>query len=77
MGEPEASKIGLFTVADYAWNAAAYDSARSWDASLREFSRGDAKTLAALRWFAGAKLFHAPQLRPQGIRPRLIDGVKP
>ncbi|HEX4679313.1 MAG TPA: beta-N-acetylglucosaminidase domain-containing protein, partial [Gaiellaceae bacterium] len=54
MGEPEASKIGLFTVADYAWNAAAYDSARSWEASLREFSRGDAKTLAALRWFAGA-----------------------
>lgn len=53
MDQPESSKIGLFTMADYAWNSGAYNGARSWEASLREFSRGDAAALAALQSFAG------------------------
>jgi hyaluronoglucosaminidase len=68
MDQPESSKIGLFTMADYAWNSVAYKSSRSWDASLREFSRGDRATLNALRQFADANYstplsqLHAPVL---------------
>jgi hyaluronoglucosaminidase len=68
MDQPESSKIGLFTMADCAWNSVAYDSARSWGASLREFSRGDLATMNALRSFAGVNYStpvsqtHAPVL---------------
>lgn len=34
MQQGEASKIALFSVADYAWNQAAFDNHRSWEASL-------------------------------------------
>ncbi|TCN27510.1 beta-N-acetylglucosaminidase domain-containing protein [Mesobacillus foraminis] len=38
MNEAEASKIPLFTVADYTWNPEAYDPADSLKRSLKEFS---------------------------------------
>lgn len=34
MQQGELSKIALFSVADYAWNMAAFDNVRSWQASL-------------------------------------------
>jgi hyaluronoglucosaminidase len=37
MEEAEASKISLYTVADYTWNPEAYDPQKSWENSLREF----------------------------------------
>ncbi|WP_141546882.1 beta-N-acetylglucosaminidase domain-containing protein [Bacillus sp. AFS053548] len=41
MNEAEASKISLFTVADYTWNPEAYDPNASLEQSLKEFA-GDA-----------------------------------
>lgn len=38
MNEAEASKISLFTVADYTWNPEAYDPADSMKRSLKEFA---------------------------------------
>lgn len=35
MDKPEASKIGLFGVADYAWNPEAYDADRAWNDGIR------------------------------------------
>lgn len=49
MQQEEPSLISLFTIADYAWNAAAYDPQRSWTASLAEFGGPGA---AALRVYA-------------------------
>ncbi len=67
MFEPEASKIALFTVGDYAWNDAAYDPARSWAASLAELAGGDPVATAALEAFADANYASpsTPQQAPQ------------
>ncbi|WP_419998840.1 beta-N-acetylglucosaminidase domain-containing protein [Streptomyces boninensis] len=54
MVQPYASKLALYTVADYAWNDAAYDPAASYSAALREMSGDDRDTTAALRAFADA-----------------------
>ncbi len=37
MNEAEASKIPLYTIADYAWNPEAYNPKKSWEQSLKEF----------------------------------------
>ncbi|PLR95946.1 hypothetical protein CVD19_13065 [Bacillus sp. T33-2] len=37
MEEAEASKISLYTIADYTWNPEAYNPQESWENSLREF----------------------------------------
>ncbi|HET8589870.1 MAG TPA: beta-N-acetylglucosaminidase domain-containing protein [Nakamurella sp.] len=52
MIQPEASKIALFTVADYTWNPPAYDPHSSWEAGLTELSGGDPQARAALAAFA-------------------------
>jgi hyaluronoglucosaminidase len=52
MVQAEASRIPLFTFADYAWNTAAYDPDRSWAASLAELAGGDPTVTAALGAFA-------------------------
>ncbi|MEH7009826.1 beta-N-acetylglucosaminidase domain-containing protein [Neobacillus niacini] len=41
MNEAEASKIPLYTIADYTWNPAAYNPEASWERSIRSFG-GDA-----------------------------------
>ncbi|HEX6447778.1 MAG TPA: beta-N-acetylglucosaminidase domain-containing protein, partial [Streptosporangiales bacterium] len=41
MQQEEASLIPLFTIADFAWNAPAYDAQRSWRRSIAEFAGGD------------------------------------
>jgi hyaluronoglucosaminidase len=52
MIQPEASKIALFTVADYTWNPTGYDAERSWQAGLTELAGGDPQARAALAAFA-------------------------
>ncbi|MFE9816916.1 beta-N-acetylglucosaminidase domain-containing protein [Streptomyces sp. NBC_00236] len=52
MIQPYASKLSLYTVADYAWNDAAYDPRTSWGRGLGEYAGGDARTEQALRAFA-------------------------
>ncbi|MEV7402954.1 beta-N-acetylglucosaminidase domain-containing protein [Streptomyces sp. NPDC091267] len=52
MIQPYASKLSLYTVADYAWNDAAYDPRTSWGKGLKEYAGGDARTEQALRTFA-------------------------
>ncbi|MEU2130421.1 beta-N-acetylglucosaminidase domain-containing protein [Streptomyces sp. NPDC018352] len=52
MIQPYASKIALYTVADYAWNDAAYDPRTSWGEGLNEYAGGDPRTQKALRAFA-------------------------
>ncbi|TJZ54728.1 beta-N-acetylhexosaminidase [Streptomyces piniterrae] len=52
MIQPAASKIALYTVADYAWNDRAYDARASWGAAIEELAGGDARTVRALRAFA-------------------------
>ena len=52
MVQAEASRIPLFTMADYAWNGTAYDPERSWAASLAELSGGNPAVTAALVAFA-------------------------
>ncbi|MBT2368965.1 beta-N-acetylglucosaminidase domain-containing protein [Streptomyces sp. ISL-10] len=52
MIQPYASKIALFTVADYTWNDRAYDPRTSWLAALRWYAGGDGRTERALRAFA-------------------------
>ncbi|MFB8090630.1 beta-N-acetylglucosaminidase domain-containing protein [Streptomyces sp. NPDC055992] len=47
-----ASKLSLYTVADYAWNDAAYDPHASWGKGIEEYAGGDARTAKALRAFA-------------------------
>ncbi|KPI17752.1 40-residue YVTN family beta-propeller repeat protein [Actinobacteria bacterium OK074] len=52
MIQPEASKLALFTSADFAWNPDAYDARASFLASVRDLAGGDGQTAAALRVFA-------------------------
>jgi hyaluronoglucosaminidase len=47
MVQAEPSKLALATVADYAWNPAAYDPARSWAHALRTLGGEHAGALAA------------------------------
>ena len=45
MNEAEASKIPLFTIADYAWNPYSYDPEESWDRSIESFGGDEADSL--------------------------------
>ncbi|MFE7319012.1 beta-N-acetylglucosaminidase domain-containing protein [Streptomyces sp. NPDC057555] len=53
MEQPLASRIPLFTAADYAWNPRDYRPAQSWEAAIDDLAGGDAKARAALRALAG------------------------
>ena len=61
MQQGEASKLSLFSVADYAWNNNAFDNHRSWEAALKAVVSKDfapaLRTLAPyLRYFDGDAL---------------------
>ncbi|QKY69353.1 beta-N-acetylglucosaminidase domain-containing protein [Lentibacillus sp. CBA3610] len=45
MNEAEASKIPLYTIADYTWNPADYDPQQSWEHSIQAFGGDAADTL--------------------------------
>jgi hyaluronoglucosaminidase len=53
MRQPAASRIALFTVADYAWNPHAYDRTASWRAAIDDLAGSDPGARGALRALAG------------------------
>ncbi|MEU5715803.1 beta-N-acetylglucosaminidase domain-containing protein [Streptomyces sp. NPDC020403] len=53
MEQPAASRIPLFTAADFAWNPTGYRPQDSWRAATDELAGGDPATRAALRALAG------------------------
>ncbi|MFF9200661.1 beta-N-acetylglucosaminidase domain-containing protein [Streptomyces sp. NPDC014986] len=53
MEQPEASRIPLFTAADFAWNPRDYRPQESWRAAIADLAGGDAGRLRALSALAG------------------------
>ncbi|MFF6995074.1 beta-N-acetylglucosaminidase domain-containing protein [Streptomyces sp. NPDC008313] len=53
MQQPRASRIPLFTAADYAWNPRDYRPRESWQAAIADLAGGDAGAEGALRALAG------------------------
>lgn len=53
MEQPTASRIPLFTAADFAWNPHGYRPQESWQAAIDDLAGPDAGTRAALRALAG------------------------
>lgn len=53
MEQPSASRIPLFTAADFAWNPKAYRPQESWQAAMDDLADGDAAARAALGALAG------------------------
>ncbi|MEV5544609.1 beta-N-acetylglucosaminidase domain-containing protein [Streptomyces sp. NPDC052309] len=53
MEQPEASRIPLFTAADYAWNPRAYRPQESWRAAIDDLAGGDERREEALTALAG------------------------
>lgn len=52
MQQPAASRIALFTAADFAWNPNGYDPQASWQAAVDDLAGPDEPTRAALRALA-------------------------
>ncbi|MER7490915.1 beta-N-acetylglucosaminidase domain-containing protein [Streptomyces sp. NPDC126497] len=53
MEQPEASRIPLFTAADFAWNPRGYRPRESWRAAIADLAGGDARRGEALAALAG------------------------
>ncbi|WP_309062772.1 beta-N-acetylglucosaminidase domain-containing protein [Streptomyces sp.] len=53
MEQPEASRIPLFTAADFAWNPRDYRPRESWRAAIADLAGGDAERREALTALAG------------------------
>ncbi|MFD7667939.1 beta-N-acetylglucosaminidase domain-containing protein [Streptomyces sp. NPDC059788] len=53
MAQPTASRVALFTAADYAWNPRGYRPGASWQAAVDDLAGGDAASRAALHALAG------------------------
>ncbi|WNI24756.1 beta-N-acetylglucosaminidase domain-containing protein [Streptomyces sp. ITFR-16] len=53
MEQPSASRIPLFTAADFAWNPRGYQPQESWQAAIDDLAGGDAGSREALRALAG------------------------
>ncbi|MBT3153479.1 beta-N-acetylglucosaminidase domain-containing protein [Streptomyces sp. CHD11] len=53
MEQPEASRIPLFTAADFAWNPRGYRPRESWRAAIADLAGGDARRQEALAALAG------------------------
>ncbi|MEV5358456.1 beta-N-acetylglucosaminidase domain-containing protein [Streptomyces sp. NPDC052693] len=53
MQQPEASRIALFTAADYAWNPRGYRPDESWRAAIADLAGGDRRREQALAALAG------------------------
>lgn len=73
MNQAEASKLPLFTVADYVWNDAAYDPQRSLEASIDYLAGGDEALAQALGWFVDVN--YASILNPDNA-PRLAPKIE-
>ncbi|MET4923762.1 beta-N-acetylglucosaminidase domain-containing protein [Streptomyces sp. PSRA5] len=53
MEQPSASRIPLFTAADYAWNPRGYRPQESWQAAMDDLADGDPKAREAIGALAG------------------------
>ncbi len=53
MAQPTASRVALFTAADFAWNPRGYRPGASWQAAVDDLAGGDAASRAALHALAG------------------------
>ncbi|WP_203186269.1 beta-N-acetylglucosaminidase domain-containing protein [Streptomyces pratensis] len=53
MEQPSASRIPLFTAADFAWNPRGYRPQESWQAAMDDLADGDSTARAALEALAG------------------------
>ncbi|MGR8010526.1 beta-N-acetylglucosaminidase domain-containing protein [Streptomyces hypolithicus] len=53
MEQASASRIPLFTAADFAWNPRGYQPQESWQAAVNDLAGGDAKAREAMRALAG------------------------
>ncbi|MFJ2701810.1 beta-N-acetylglucosaminidase domain-containing protein [Streptomyces sp. NPDC087428] len=53
MEQPSASRIPLFTAADFAWNPKGYQPQESWQAAIDDLAGGDTGSRDALRALAG------------------------
>ncbi|MBT2397287.1 beta-N-acetylglucosaminidase domain-containing protein [Streptomyces sp. ISL-100] len=53
MEQASASRIPLFTAADYAWNPRGYQPQESWQAAMDDLAGGDATAREAMRALAG------------------------
>lgn len=53
MEQPEASRVPLFTAADFAWNPRGYRPQESWRAAVADLAGGDARREKALTALAG------------------------
>ncbi|UZJ31357.1 beta-N-acetylglucosaminidase domain-containing protein [Streptomyces endophytica] len=73
MEQPLASRIPLFTAADYAWNPRAYRPAESWDAAIDDLAGGAPRGRAALRALAGNAASSLLNTSESGYLRPLID----
>ncbi|MGW7358717.1 beta-N-acetylglucosaminidase domain-containing protein [Streptomyces sp. NPDC054802] len=73
MEQAAASRIPLFTAADYAWNPKGYRPEPSWQAALDDLSGGDADVREALHALAGndASSILSPDEESAYLRPLL------
>ncbi|MFJ3552249.1 beta-N-acetylglucosaminidase domain-containing protein [Streptomyces sp. NPDC090114] len=53
MAQPEASRVPLFTAADFAWNPSDYRPRESWRAAIADLAAGDTRREEALNALAG------------------------
>ncbi|MDQ1010741.1 hyaluronoglucosaminidase [Streptomyces sp. V4I23] len=74
MEQASASRIPLFTAADYAWNPKGYRPEQSWQAALDDLAGGDPRTREALAVLAGndSSSILSPESESAYLRP-LMD----
>lgn len=73
MEQPAASRIPLFTAADYAWNPRAYRPQESWEAAVDDLAGGDRRARAALHALAGNDASSVLDTGESGYLKPLID----
>ncbi|MFF8290619.1 beta-N-acetylglucosaminidase domain-containing protein [Streptomyces sp. NPDC016309] len=74
MEQPAASRIPVFTAADYAWNPKGYRPGESWHAALDDLAGGDPAARAALHALAGNDASSILSRTESGyLRPLLAD----
>lgn len=68
-----ASKISLFSFADFSWHDETFDTTKAWLAALSELAGGDSATVAALRTFADVTTYDGTLHKTQApvLRERL------
>ncbi|MFF0747010.1 beta-N-acetylglucosaminidase domain-containing protein [Streptomyces sp. NPDC004111] len=73
MEQPSASRIPLFTAADFAWNPRGYRPQESWQAAIDDLAGDDGRAREAMRAFAGnhASSILDPSRESAYLRPLL------